>query len=88
MEKTKKRIALFKEAIDKMLEMAGSNKTYDDVKDREDAWYLEQEWDKETEEEFVRWLTEQIVQRKIMSSKKIATLMANNFILSYGPKLK
>jgi len=44
--------------INKMFEIAGHNVTYDDVKDRKDAWYTDWTMTVEQDEEWKKWMKE------------------------------
>lgn len=79
-----------REAIEKMMEMAGKQKTYDEVleysKDHPD-WFREQSWDISTEEEFKAWFISTIRKQKIVRSKKQAEKEYSYFNLMWGPVL-
>ncbi len=74
------------------------NVDYNDINFDENDWYLEYEWTKEQETNFINWLTNEIrINNKIRKgisklkyrpSKKRATLFANYFNMMFGWKTK
>jgi hypothetical protein len=52
---TEKRDLFLQNVINKMFEIAGHQITYDDVKDRKDAWYAEWTMTTEQNEEWKKW---------------------------------
>jgi hypothetical protein len=52
---TEKRDLFLQNVINKMFEIAGHQITYDDVKDRKDAWYAEWTMTMEQNEEWKKW---------------------------------
>ena len=71
--------------INKMFELAGHDVTYDDIKDREDAWYTDWTMTEDQYEQWKKWGTEYI--RKSLKIKKFgAALKMSWFALNYGLK--
>ena len=71
--------------INKMFEIAGHNVTYDDIKNREDAWYTDWTMTVEQNEQWKKWGTEYI--RKALRLRKIAAEKQMGwFSVNYGLK--
>lgn len=54
---------LIKDLINKMFEIAGHDVTFDDVKDRKDAWYTDWTITLEQNNEWKEWGTKEIMKR-------------------------
>jgi transcription initiation factor IIE alpha subunit len=82
-----KKEQIFADLINKMFEIAGHQVTYNDVKGREDAWYLQ--WtmtDRETAE-WLKWGAKYL-QKKLNFNLKYAQREMQYIILNYGLKHK
>ena len=71
--------------INKMFELAGHDVTYDDIKDRKDAWYTDWTMTVEQHEQWMEWGAEYI--RKSLRLRKLASEKTMSwFALNYGLK--
>lgn len=71
--------------INKMFELAGHDVTYDDIKDRKDAWYTDWTMTVEQHEQWSKWGAEYI--RKSLRLRKLASEKTMSwFALNYGLK--
>jgi hypothetical protein len=71
--------------INKMFEIAGHSVTYEDVKDRKDAWYSEWTMTMEQYEEWKRW-GEKYLQKKLNMYPKSAEKQMSYVGLMWGLK--
>jgi hypothetical protein len=71
--------------INKMFEIAGHSVTYEDVKDRKDAWYSEWTMTVDQYEEWKRW-GERYLQKKLNMSFKSAEKQMSYVGLMWGLK--
>lgn len=79
--------------LKKMYEMVGA--TPDGVDFKSSGWYLQHEWDKATELEFTKWLTEYLYANKAarvellswpIKNKRLCKQAAEWFVFQYGFK--
>lgn len=84
MEKKEKAVV---DLINKMFEISGHDLTYDDVKDRQDEWYLKNTMTLEQRDEWVEWGINYI-HRKFRLSKKLAKKEMDMFDLRNGLKIR
>lgn len=76
---------LFKEIAERLFETIGLEFKEEIVK--KEGWYTEHTWTKDQEEEFTRWLTKLLMQKKRLSKTR-ARSEAQYFVFAYGWKLE
>ena len=84
-EKNKKKTNqdMVREIINVMFVIAGHDVGYDDIKDRQDAWYMEWTMTVDQQEKFIEWLTGYIRKHKSYP-KSIAVREAHMINLMWG----
>ena len=85
MNQQDKTIQIAKELINKMFEIAGHQITYDDVKDRKDAWYTEWTMTIEQSDVWKDWGIEEI-RKRFKYNKKFAEREMGMISLMWGLK--
>lgn len=73
----------FVHLINKMMEVAGHNKTYTDLLTEEDGWYSRYTWSKEQYEEFEVFAI-QYLRKKLRINKGRAEKEVAWFLFAYG----
>ena len=63
---------MIEELINKMFEIAGHNVKYEDIKDREDDWYMLWSMTKEQNEEWIKW-GQKFLKKKVKEAVKFIT---------------
>lgn len=76
---------IVQELINKMFELAGHDVKYEDIKDREDAWYTQWTMTEEQYDQWIEWGSEYIRKSKRLRKDKAKHAMAW-FALNYGLK--
>lgn len=71
--------------INKMFELSGHDVKYEDIKDREDAWYTQWTMTEEQYDQWIEWGSEYIRKSKRLRKDKAKHAMAW-FALNYGLK--
>jgi len=71
--------------INQMFIIAGHEVTFDDVKDRKDAWYLQWTMTTKQNKELKKWGTDYL-RKKFRTTKAIAEHQMEWFCLQYGLK--
>lgn len=74
------------DSLNKMFEISGSTTTYEDIKDREDDWFMQETITEAQVEEFKEWFVSTIRSRRIVTSKKTALDEWIGFWLMWGLK--
>jgi hypothetical protein len=90
MKKTRKRRPTPEEKvvtiINKMFEIAGHKVTYDDIKDRKDAWYADWTMTVAQDEEWKKWMQEYFI-KECKMVKGLVSREAAMISLMWGLKL-
>lgn len=71
--------------INKMFEIAGHDVTYDDIKDREDAWYTDWMMTVAQHEQWMEWGAAYL-RKELRTRKEAAKKQMSWFALNYGLK--
>ena len=70
--------------IDKMFEIAGVDKKYEDVKDKTNAWYLEDSMTEEQRQAWINWGISYLMNHNKFLNKKRAYVEMSFFDSNYG----
>ncbi len=81
-----KRDLIGKEIINEMFKIAGHNVTFEDIKDRKDAWYTEWTMTEEQNAQWRKWGEEKI-KSDLKLNKELAKKEMAWFDLMYGLKI-
>lgn len=76
---------IVKDLIDEMFCIAGHDVKYEDIKDREDAWYAQWTMTEEQYDQWIEWGSEYVRKSKRLRKEKAKHAMAW-FALNYGLK--
>ena len=86
----KKYYKFYHRAIEKMMEVAGYNMSFDEVKEvskSDSSWYLRYEWTQLQENEYKKWLVDEI-RRTFKMNKYTSEVEASYLLLNWGLKTK